>query len=85
MTYRYAKSELNDPHVATLNRAVVAGTVGWLLVSMAVIGRVPDSWMEFDAQALAAEQTVYQPPVLVSIGSIGVPMISDCPLADSHP
>ncbi len=71
MTYAYAKSELNDSHRPSVNRAIVAGIAGWLLDLNNDIGPVPDSWMDFDAQALAAERTIYQPPVMVSIESIG--------------
>ncbi len=88
MTYAYDKSELNDSHRPSVNRAIVAGIAGWLLVFMAVIGRVPDSWMDFDAQALAAERTIYQPPVMVSIESIGstrVPLSRDRFRPDYHP
>ncbi len=88
MTYAYAKRELNDAHLPSVNRAIVAGIAGWLLVFMAVIGHAPDSWMEFDAQSLAAERTIYQPPVIVSIESIGStrePMSQDRFLPDYHP
>ncbi|MFN0305040.1 MAG: hypothetical protein ACKVQU_32345 [Burkholderiales bacterium] len=88
MTYHYAKRELDDPNIAIVNRAIAVGIAGWLLVFMAVIGRVPDSWMEFDAPALAVEQTVHEPHVVVSIESIGStrePSRNDRFRSDYHP
>ncbi|MFM9885151.1 MAG: hypothetical protein ACKVQT_19175 [Burkholderiales bacterium] len=88
MTYAYPKRELNGSHLPSVNRAIATGIAAWLLVLMAIVGRVPDSWTEFDAQALASEQTIYKPPPVASIESIGSTVAlskSDSVPSDDHP